>query len=96
MTWPPSPGPAAAGLWLAALPRRVLTEPASLLFTATSSTEASRTARDAVAAPYQISSRTQMQPDIDYALCHDNRSQVCTVEEASATGSTAGSDTSGP
>jgi hypothetical protein len=36
--------------------------------------------------PYQISSRTQMQPDIDYALCHDDPSQVCTVKEASGTG----------
>lgn len=36
--------------------------------------------------PYEISSRTQMQPDIDYALCQDDPSQVCTVEEASGTG----------
>jgi len=36
--------------------------------------------------PYQISSRTQMQPDTDYALCHDDPSQVCTVKEASGTG----------
>jgi hypothetical protein len=36
--------------------------------------------------PYQISSRTQMQPNIDYALCHDDPSQVCTVKEASGTG----------
>jgi hypothetical protein len=46
--------------------------------------------------PYQISSRTQMQPDTDYALCQDNPSQVCTVEEASDTGSTSGTDTSAP
>jgi len=36
--------------------------------------------------PYQISSRTQMEPDTDYALCHDDPSQVCTVAEASSTG----------
>jgi len=36
--------------------------------------------------PYQISSRTQMQPDTDYALCQDDPSQVCTVAEASGTG----------
>jgi hypothetical protein len=35
--------------------------------------------------PYQISSRTQMQPDTDYALCQNDPSQVCTVEEASDT-----------
>ena len=34
--------------------------------------------------PYQISSRTQMEPDIDYALCKDDPSQVCTVKEADA------------
>ena len=34
--------------------------------------------------PYEISSRTQMQPDIDYALCKDDPSQVCTVKEADA------------
>jgi len=38
------------------------------------------------AVPYQISSRTQMQPDTDYALCQDDPSQVCTVAEASGTG----------
>jgi uncharacterized protein HemX len=36
--------------------------------------------------PYQISSRTQMQPDTDYALCDDDPSQVCTVAEASGSG----------
>ncbi len=36
--------------------------------------------------PYQISSRTQMQPDTDYALCRDDPSQVCTVEEPADTG----------
>jgi hypothetical protein len=36
--------------------------------------------------PYQISSRTQMQPDTDYALCRDDPSQVCTVAESSDTG----------
>jgi len=36
--------------------------------------------------PYEISSRTQMQPDTDYALCQDEPSQVCTVAEASGTG----------
>jgi hypothetical protein len=46
--------------------------------------------------PYQISSRTQMQPNTDYALCHDEPSQVCTVEEASDTGNTSGTDTSAP
>jgi hypothetical protein len=39
---------------------------------------------------------TQMQPDTDYALCHDNPSQVCTVEEGSDNGSTSGTDTSAP
>jgi hypothetical protein len=38
------------------------------------------------AVPYQISSRTQMQPDTDYALCQDDPSQVCTVAEASGSG----------
>jgi hypothetical protein len=38
------------------------------------------------AVPYQISSRTQMQPDTDYALCQDDPSQVCTVAEASGGG----------
>ena len=46
--------------------------------------------------PYQISSRTQMQPDTDYALCHDDPSQVCTVKEASDAGGTSGTDTSAP
>lgn len=36
--------------------------------------------------PYQISSRTQMQPDTDYALCRDAPTQVCTVPESSDTG----------
>jgi len=36
--------------------------------------------------PYQISSRTQMQPDTDYALCRNDPTQVCTVAEASDTG----------
>jgi hypothetical protein len=36
--------------------------------------------------PYQISSRTQMQPDTDYALCQSDPSQVCTVEEPSGSG----------
>jgi hypothetical protein len=36
--------------------------------------------------PNQISSRTQMQPETDYALCRDDPSQVCTVEQASGTG----------
>ena len=36
--------------------------------------------------PYQISSRTQMQPDTDYALCRDDPSQVCTVAEPADTG----------
>jgi hypothetical protein len=36
--------------------------------------------------PYQISSRTQMQPDTDYALCQDDPSQVCTVARPSDTG----------
>jgi hypothetical protein len=35
--------------------------------------------------PYQISSRTQMQPDTDYALCQSDPTQVCTVAEASDT-----------
>ena len=38
------------------------------------------------AVPYQISSRTQMQPDTDYALCQNDPTQVCTVAEASDTG----------
>jgi hypothetical protein len=46
--------------------------------------------------PYQISSRTQMQPDTDYALCQDDPSQVCTVKAASDTGSQSGTDTSTP
>jgi len=36
--------------------------------------------------PYEISSRTQMQPDTDYALCKDEPTQVCTVAEASGGG----------
>jgi hypothetical protein len=43
--------------------------------------------------PYEISSRTQMQPDTDYALCQDDSSQVCTVKAAADTGSTSGTDT---
>jgi hypothetical protein len=43
--------------------------------------------------PYQISSRTQMQPDTDYALCQDDPSQVCTVKAAADTGSTSDTDT---
>jgi hypothetical protein len=43
--------------------------------------------------PYQISSRTQMQPDTDYALCQDDPSQVCTVKAASDTDSKSGTDT---
>jgi hypothetical protein len=46
--------------------------------------------------PYQISSRTQMQPDTDYALCQDDPSQVCTVKAASDTGSKSGTDTTTP
>ena len=45
--------------------------------------------------PYQISSRTQIEPDTDYALCQDDPSQVCTVEAASDTGGT-GTDTTTP
>ena len=43
--------------------------------------------------PYQISSRTQMQPDTDYALCQDEPSQVCTVKAAADTASKSGTDT---
>jgi len=46
--------------------------------------------------PYQISSRTQMQPDTDYALCQDEPTQVCTVAAASDTDSNSGTDTTGP
>jgi hypothetical protein len=38
--------------------------------------------------PNQISSRTQMQPETDYALCRDDPSQVCTVEQDADTGGT--------
>jgi len=38
--------------------------------------------------PYEISSRTQMQPDTEYALCQDDPTQVCTVAKAATGGST--------
>jgi hypothetical protein len=38
--------------------------------------------------PYEISSRTQMESGTDYALCQDDPSQVCTVEQDADTGGT--------
>ena len=39
--------------------------------------------------PYEISSRTQMEPDTEYALCQDDPTQVCTVARTT-TGGTCG------
>jgi hypothetical protein len=36
--------------------------------------------------PYEISSRTQMEPDTDYALCQDDPTQVCTATKADSSG----------
>jgi hypothetical protein len=47
-----------------------------------------RTGTDPV--PYEISSRTQLEPDTEYALCQDDQTQVCTVAKTDADG------TSGP
>ena len=44
-----------------------------------------RTGTDPV--PYEISSRTQLEPDTEYALSQDDPTRVCTVVKTDAGGS---------
>jgi hypothetical protein len=37
--------------------------------------------------PYEISSRTELEPDTEYALCQDDPTQVCTVAKTDSGGS---------